>query len=422
MVIFTNIIEKIPIWCYTFIKVRGSSMVNDLIGKHEKLLTEIIKVSIITIMLLFVITLFGVNLVQITIDSELTSFMMKYNLQNIYYLITLILFGYIFIDVTSDNLDRKKLVIGVIILSILAAIVQVLLSSFNIIEYYPWANILILFVGICILNQKIIIKRFLVVSTITLLYQVIALAIKNITFVDTYNELMYDMIMNFDYMLLCIMTYIIYLRNGRTFNWLYSRQRFSFLEKPSEKKKSLKEIRKQFSNQDKVDKFTTIMFSLFNFVWNILTLALVLFMARLNHTLIECMIILLAFTATKKSFGTPFHMKSIIACFIVSNITFYCLNQITLPLGISIVIQIILGVALAYFTSKLVKQQDKSLYRGMSKEELFEMCENLNDREFEIMKDFYVKKMSVVSMGKKYNYSERHLYKIRQEILNKIKI
>ena len=139
-------------------------------------------------------------------------------------------------------------------------------------------------------------------------------------------------------------------------------------------KNLLTKLRKNYHNfkkQDRVTKLTYIIYFIFSLIWNTLSVIVILLVARLNDTFIECVFILTSFWLSKKSFGKAFHLSSMSKCFIVSNLSYYILNRITTPLGISIIVPILLGVGLSYVTSKLVKKTYKTLYRGMP-EELFE--------------------------------------------------
>ena len=144
----------------------------------------------------------------------------------------------------------------------------------------------------------------------------------------------------------------------------------------------------------------------------------------LNDTFIECIFIITSFWLSKRAFGKAFHLKSMIQCFIVSNITYYILNRITTPLGISILIPIMLGVGLSYVTSKLVKKTYKPLYRGMTKEMFEETILQIVDKDslkYKICYDFYINKKSDLSLSMKYNYSVVGIRKIKSRINDKIK-
>ena len=113
-----------------------------------------------------------------------------------------------------------------------------------------------------------------------------------------------------------------------------------------------------------------------------------------------------------------------IQCFIISNLTYYTLNRITTPLGISIFIPILLGVGLSYVTSKLVKKTYKKLYKGMPKELFDETILKIVDKDsvkYKICYGFYINKKSDLSLSFEYNYSIAGIRKIKDRINDKIK-
>lgn len=162
---------------------------------------------------------------------------------------------------------------------------------------------------------------------------------------------------------------------------------------------------------------------LLSFIWNIFTIIVVLFVANLNNTLIECIFILSSFWLSKKAFGRPFHLKSMAQCFVVSNLTYYGLNRITSPLGISILVPILLGVGLSYLTSKLVKKLYKPLYRGMPENEFEETIlkvANKDSDKYKICYEYYILKIGAISLSMKYSYSEPGIRKILAKVNKKI--
>ena len=330
---------------------------------NVKLLKEILKISLIVLVLLLVVRIFGVSITDIHFDKTLATILVDHGIEIPYMLISLFAFGYMFLRIVCEHLTRNKAFIFALLLSLVTAGIQFLVSHFEMYEAYFPLSMLTLYLFMVIINRKLSIKRFAVVIVINLLYQVIALLIRDITLLENYENSAYDFIMNIDYIILCIITYNIYIRDR---DWIKK----SFLRikkiKPSIKKKAksiniFEPLLDSLKNKPKSEKISLIIYYILNFIWNVLTIALVLFVSKLNGTLIECILIIVAFSATKYTFGTPFHFKSMIACFIVSNIVFYSLNQITTTIGISYFIPLIIGVLLSYITSKFVKEKDRNL-------------------------------------------------------------
>ena len=111
-------------------------------------------------------------------------------------------------------------------------------------------------------------------------------------------------------------------------------------------------------------------------------------------------------------------------CFIISNATYYVLNRITTPLGISIIVPIMLGVGLSYITSKFTKKLYKPLYRGMPKELFDESILKVEDKgsiKYNICYEYYIEKKMAINLSMKYHYSEAGIRKILKIINKKIK-
>lgn len=188
--------------------------------------------------------------------------------------------------------------------------------------------------------------------------------------------------------------------------------------------KKLQKNYHNFKQLDKKTKLTCIIYFILSTIWNVFTICVVLLVAKLNNTLVECVFILTSFWLSKHSFGRPFHLSSMAQCFIVSNLTYYFLNRVTTPLGISILVPILLGVGLSYVTSKLVKKLYKPLYKGMPENVFEETILKIVDKDsdkYKICYDFFIKKKSAISLSMKYNYSEMGIRQITKRVNDSIK-
>ena len=222
--------------------------------------------------------------------------------------------------------------------------------------------------------DKKVIKRLIVFIICTILLQAISTLTRYRYSIEYVNNIIANLLLNFDYIIILIIIYKLYFMKGVNELWIYLAEASSSLLKKMNLKKLLKKLQSslhKFKKQNKETKLTIIIYLFLSLIWNVATLVLILLIATLNHTFIECIFILTSFWLSKKVFGKAFHLKSMIQCFIVSNLTYYVLNRITTPLGISIFVPIMLGVGLSYFTSKLVKKTYKPLYKGIP-EEVFE--------------------------------------------------
>lgn len=392
---------------------------------YDKYLTTSLKVYILVLVIVFIMKIVGLDYFGLDVNNkiliELNGFIDKYNLIYIPNFITLYLTFYFYFSIVCDTNKIKK---ASILSTLLIIVIQKILIYFHIEQYYAiFSSACMLFIPM-IIKKKIFFLKQIKGILLMLFYQLISLVIRNQNMQQIYSNAIIDFLMNFDQILMLAITSNIYLQKGEK---TCLQEAYLFLLKKINLKKSLTKLRKNllnFKKQDKVTKLSFIIYLGLSIIWNLFSVILILFIARLNDTFIECIFILTSFWLSKKEFGKAFHLKSMIQCFIVSNITYYILNRITTPLGISILIPIMLGVGLSYVTSKLVKKTYKPLYRGMTKELFEETILQIVDKDslkYKICYDFYINKKSDLSLSMKYNYSVVGIRKIKSRINDKIK-
>ena len=159
-------------------------------------------------------------------------------------------------------------------------------------------------------------------------------------------------------------------------------------------------------------------------LFNLFTLFIILVIAKLNNTFIESIFITISFWANKKAFGKPYHCKSVITCFMVSSLTYFCLTRITISIGITYLVPIILGVLLSYFTASLVEERyENRLYKGMSEEDLMKIVTKVTNNKLDIKmcKEFYCDRYNSVKVANINNYSISAFEKRKKKIVDKVK-
>lgn len=398
----------------------------------NKYLTTSLKVYMFVLVIIVILKLMGLDCFGIDINNttylKFNNFVTSHGLENVYYTLTLLFYTYMFISLTNNRKDKKVKVgsICVTIVSIGLKYIDTLIANTLLIAIIDFFY---LFIACYVFNNqyklKEFIKRFVKVYILNTIFQLISLYLRNINYYNINLSFIIRSILDFDYILMMIIYYKIYFIEGGVN--LCGVEVISFSQMKAKLKNLLKRLQKNWHNfkqLDKTTKLTYIIYFIFSLIWNILSVIVVLFVARLNHTLIECIFILTSFWLSKKVFGKPFHLKSMIQCFIVSNLTYYCLNRITTPLGISILVPIMLGVGLSYVTSKFVKKLYKPLYRGMPKELFEETILKVEDKDslkYKICYDYFILKKSAISLSMKYNYSEIGIRKITDRVNKKIK-
>lgn len=402
---------------------------------YGKYLSTSLKVYLFVLVAIFIMKLVGLDYFGIDINNStfvnISDFAIKYNLKDVWYAITMLFYLYMFISIScKDNSKRMKLFILItspltFLLKYASNIISLTAITYFI-EMFYMLFICYIYNKLYLKNKfKIVLKRFIFFIILNTIFQLIS-GITRVRYISkTDYNFITNIILDFDYIILLLIFYKIYFMKGE---YLCSETEVGLsLLKKMNLKKLLKELQnslRKFKKQDKESKLTIIIYLLLSLIWNIATLVIVLLVAMLNHTLIECIFILTSFWITKRTFGKAFHLKSMVQCFIVSNLTYYVLNRITTPLGISIFVPILLGVGLSYFTSKLVKKTYKPLYKGISKEVFEETILKVVEKDslkYKICYDFYIEGKSDLSLSFKYNYSLAGIRKIKSRVNDSIK-
>lgn len=393
---------------------------------YDKYLSASLKVYLFVLVIVFIMKLVGLDYFGLDESNKMLNsvnfFFNKHKLTFIFYFINLSIYQYLMTSIMcNDNSNKFK------------KFTLMTLPFTALLQYYKYLHInnpliyilefLYLFAICKIYNKKVKTKRIISTLIIIFILQLISNIVRGQNKIIYENDFIRNTIMNIDYFIMLIMYYEISLKGGIT----CQDQVGSYLLKKMNLKNLLKRLQANlhnFKKQTKENKIAIIIYLVLSLIWNIFTIFVVLLIATLNHTFIECIFILTSFWLSKRVFGKAFHLSSMAHCFIVSNLTYYILNRITTPLGISIFIPIALGVGLSYVTSKFVKKAYKPLYKGMP-EKLFEetilKIVDKDSKKYKICYDFYILNQSDLSLSFKYNYSVAGIRKIKDRINVKIK-
>lgn len=400
-------------------------MVND---KEKVLISKwVLYITFIMMFISVILKLCGLNFFDIEAEDQLLNSASKFLENNILVyvcdIITLIINYYIFLRLCSENTNTKIYYISSILLTVINLGAQFLIFSKLYGIYYLIYSILSLIISVIIIDKKLKFKRSIIIAGVTILYQLIAIFLKNLTYNDQY-DILCQFLLNFDFIILLLITYYLYVKKGSDLGcsgvvsgvaYLFSQRKTLF--------QTFQKNYQRFLNSSRQEKAEIVIYTILSLTWEAFTLGVLVLVAFLNHTIIECLFILTSFLITKVVFNNPFHFKNALTCFIVSNLTYYALNRITLSIHISFVVPITLGILLAFVTSKIRKEKKKEIYRGMAKDDLLEICKrkNLDKREIGMLTDFYCNRMQMPAMAIKYHYSERAIYSQRKKILEKLK-
>ena len=386
----------------------------------EKLMSRTLITYFIILIGIFILKICGLDYFGLDdgnkIIVSINNFISKYHLQMIWSGITLMIYQVVILSISCID-NSKKMTRYAIFTTPISVFIQYLRQIIFNPTMFVFVDLLWLYmlsgVYIKFIKKKKITKtnigNYLIYMGINLLFQILSIVIRDINIKRDYYSFSSAIICNFDYILLSLISYNLFFRiGGRSLCHgvvsLFSHLQTLLKSLPTK----LQNIYANNKKKSKVEKVSDIIYFPLFLLWNIFTVVVILFVAKLNDTFIECLIILSSFWINKTIFGKPFHMKSALSCFIVSNISYYCLNRITFPCSLSILLSIILGLLLSYITSLFVKQKDKKLYRGMSIETYDNCVLNIvdkNSNDYLIGKYYYVDKETEQWIANKLNYS-----------------
>lgn len=399
----------------------------------DKLLSSTLKTYFIILIGIFIVKLCGLDYFGLDTENEIIvmidNFINNFHLETIWYGITLYIYTYIILSISCvDNSKKMKLFTLSIIPLCLG--IQNIKTIINAPCIFAIADILWLFMFVIVYTKfvkkeklkKYNVSNYFIYCAINMIFQLISMSIRNITIVNSHGIII-SILLNFDYIILSLMFYTLYFDIGGNSLWDWVVGSFSHLHALLETLPT--KLQKFYLNNKAKSKFEKISDSIYIplfLLWNIFTLLVVLFIATLNHTFVECVIIICSFWINKKTFGKPFHMPTTISCFIVSNLTYYSLNRITIPNGISLIVSVSLGISLCYVTSKFIKS--KKLYRGMSLNEYENCVLPIYDKGsvyYEIGRLFYVERYSEQWIANKLSYSVPSIQKKKYELRDRVK-
>ncbi|MFI3307726.1 MAG: accessory gene regulator B family protein [Mycoplasmatota bacterium] len=364
--------------------------------------------------------------------------------------ILLFIQSFIFFKLSCKNKNKKIYVISSFMLITIALIFQILLTDFVYPTNENLANLLysifslISHISIAMLidikqdykNKNFLknlfnrIKKPLLITILIMIYQLVAMFLRNLTPSSSY-DILYNFLLNFDYTILLIVTYYVHMRkkNNLKIKNVFDFELIKLLNYKLDKNQlslfieNFKVNYKKFKELDKTNKIVAILYITFFIIQELMTLSLLIFIALINNYIIECLFIVIAFLISKQVFGA-FHFKSFILCFFVSNTTFFVLSKLTMDVSSTFVIPILCGIMLSYIASRFIKEKDITPYRGIPKEDLDKICKEkkLNKMETNILIDYYSNRDNLNKIAIKYNYSDRSIQRIKLKALQKIEV
>lgn len=271
-------------------------------------------------------------------------------------------------------------------------------------------------------------KKMFFWATMFSFYQIIVIIIKSATYNDIYDTL-YNALLNFDYIILLLITYYLYIKKGTKVRINSSFEFFltnllnevNNYETYKEKLYDLSNYIKELKNKPKVERNLRISYWFINISCEIINIMIIFTIAQKNNAIIECIFITFAFANSKNVFGT-FNFDAAWKSYFTANLTFFIFNKIDFGVNNSILIPIFLGIIFSYMTSISLKKSLLKPYRGMNEDELkliFKNCK-LSIFEKNILEDFYCNRKTITYLTHKYNYSQTAIVRFKRNALSKI--
>lgn len=409
------------------------------------ILTYFVIISVIVLLKIINIDYFGIKYDNNMIN-KFAKFVVSHGLENIWYSITLYIYTYMILSVScKDNSKQMK---------IYALIVTLIGIPFKFFTNYiktlipPLKVVLEVFFMIIppiVYTKKVkhTLKNIIIYIFVNVFFQHITLYCKNIDAWHNINEFITNIIFDIDYIIVLLLFYYYYFERKEVKDlwemvvgllldlWHgFTQLPVLFLESLKHLiyglKKQLNTIKKVLKSKtrDKIDNIAFLsIYYLLTLFWNVLTIILIIFIAQINNVVITMLFVMFAFLFNKGKFGKALHLKSAFWCFIISNISYYFISRLTLPIGTSYLVPILIGVCMSYYTALLVKYMTKDVYKGISESELREICElkHLDKYKTEFLVDFYCNKMNYVQLHFKYKYSTDRLRHMKMEYLKELK-
>lgn len=402
----------------------------------DKILSRTILTYGILLSVIFLLKMMGLDYFGITSDNKLiillNSFVSKFHLENVWYSIILYINTFIILSIMCND-NSKKMKIFVLCSMPINIFMSFMKNKYSSNPFFIIYDLLYVFIlGLCYIKfvkkQKICKNNvgnywlFMIINTI---YQAISLIVKNLSIVIP-TDFIISNVLYLDYLLLCIMTYKLYFIKGGISLWqevhgYFSDLLISLKKLPTKLQKSYQDAKPK-GNEEQIlaSKIYLVLF----WLYNLFTMAIILLIATINDTFIECIFIISSFWINKAVFGKAFHLKKASTCFVVSTVSYYILNRLTCKIGLSLLIPVLLGIALSYITSKFMEYYEvKNLYRGMPENDFYTVINKVTDNKehIGICKRFYVDKISDIKIAYDYSYSVPNIKKIKHNINKKIR-
>ena len=399
----------------------------------KKILSRTITTYTFLLLIVFIIKIVGFNILGIDLDNsfilKLNEIVSKYNLENVWYAITLYINVYIVLAITCND-NSKKMKLYTLICMPICIFVQIAKNINKDLIFVIIDFIYVFILGLIYKKFKFNKNNFanyLLITILMMLFQVISLITRDFNISSRLaGNFIVRTIMSIDYILINIIFYKFYFLKGGVSVWTvvhYSGLDLMMALKnlPKKFQEKLNSKKKKLTKQEKV---YNIIFYSFVIGYNLFSMAVIFLISYWLNSVTECIFITLSFWINKFAFGKPFHAKNTKTCFIISSASYIILNKLaTSTIGISLLWQVILGVMFSFITSRFVKNTIKKLYKGMPVEEFDNKILKITDKnslQYKICYMYYIERKSELQISHNVNYSIDNIKKIKSKINRKL--
>ena len=389
---------------------------------NEKVLSDLIKLCWFNVIVCLILKLLGSN--QFAIPEISSSIDNNLIAKNLIYLVLYVLNGFIFFrTLLKRNMNKSRAII-IIAINILLYLGFMVFSS--LINFYSILEILILtIISFVFTKDKKIIIESIFVSAIFLLYQWLSLITKKLNVRIGYQTFMDSIIFQIDYYMLMLITLFYSIKKGGylyelvcKFIWRRGKAILVFLTKRGSKEKRLQQVEENASS-NKVEIGYWVYLVMLSFTQIMLVSVVCYFV---YNTILNLLFIFISFVFLRARFGKSYHANTILKCTTLSILTFYIATRCSLPLNISLLSTVFVGLITAfimhtvYYYTYFIKA--KSDITKLPLEDLKIVLNNLDNAEINMLYDYWHrdKNTSVEDIAYKYGYSTKKIYRTIKKI------
>lgn len=387
----------------------------------EKATARLIFLCWITIFVCLILKFFGFKEFEIPyIPNDINIW-----IKRIFNCITYVINGVLF----TLLLVKRKLSIKEMMITISVNIIMFIPTLWDNIANFKfiWEIICYFILGLIFIKDKWykILLEDITILLIFTIYQFITMLYKNINVSIHLNRFFENKILQIDYYILIGLTIIHNFKKG---GYIYGRG-CRFLAILSKQKGFKQLLSKDKTSIQQNEKTNDVGFKLFIVMLSICQIAIVgVSCYFINNVILEYFIIIISFFFMRQCFGKSYHADSVIKCTTLSIMTFVLSTRLSLPIYLTILCNIFIGCLVAYimhiwyYYIKYTTNTGITICKGMSLENLLEIKNqyNLNEMEFDILNDYYVKKHKLDKIAITYSYSVDNIKKIKAKALKKI--